>query len=261
MLKLTELSRYVDEIANFLPDERQPYVGSNAFAHKAGVHASAVARNTKTYEHVAPEQVGNERRILISELAGKSNISSKPGSVSVDLEKDPQAAARIITMLKKLEHEGYQFEDADGSFALLTQKATGAYKPYFNLLGFRVAVECDAQGSMVSEATIKLDVDGKVVHTVAEGDGPVNALDTCLRKALEHPFPELKDMSLRDFKVRVINGGASTAAKVRVFIESKDRVSSWGTVGISENIIEASWIALADAVEYKLLKTAKKKRK
>lgn len=254
LLGLTELSRYVDEIANILPNERQPYVGNNAFAHKAGIHVSAVARHTSTYEHIDPAKVGNERRILISELAGRSNIAFKAGELAIDIEKDPKAANKIIEIVKKFEHEGYQFEDADGSFALLSSKALGQYKPLFTLKSFRVSVEKNSKGDLISEATVKLDVKGKEVHTVAEGDGPVNALDNCLRKALEKFYPEISDISLRDFKVRVINAGASTAAKVRVLIESMDKQDSWGTIGVSENIIEASWQALSDAIEYKLLK-------
>ena len=257
LLALTELSRHVDEIANILPNERQPYVGSNAFAHKAGIHVSAVARRSSTYEHIDPTSVGNERRILISELSGRSNVAFKAGELSIDMDKDPKAVEKIIEIVKKYEHEGYQFEDADGSFALLSRKALKEYKPFFTLKGFRVSVEKNDSGQLVSESTIKLDVGGTEVHTVAEGDGPVNALDNSLRKALERFYPEIKEVSLRDFKVRVINAGASTAAKVRVLIESRDSHSSWGTIGVSENIIEASWQALSDAIEYKLLKERK----
>ena len=252
--ELTELSRYVDEIANIIPDERQPYVGSNAFAHKAGIHVSAIARNALTYEHIDPKLVGNERKILISELSGKSNIVHKAKELSLDIDKDPDGAKKIINLVKKYEEAGFQFEDADGSFFLLTKKALGQYKPFFDLKGLRVSVEKDEKGQLVSEATVKLMVKGKEVHTVAEGDGPVNAIDSCLRKALEKSYPKINEMSLTDFKVRVINGGASTAAKVRVLIETRDSKSVWGTIGVSENIIDASWQALADAVEYKLLK-------
>ncbi len=261
--QLTELSRYIDEIANMVPNDRQPYVGRNAFAHKAGIHVSAVAKHSSTYEHMEPANVGNERRILISELSGKSNIAFKSKELSIDLEKDPQATAKIIDIVKKYEHLGYQYEDADGSFALLTRKALGLHQPSFQLKSFRVSVERNEAGKMVSEATVKLDVNGKEEHTVAEGDGPVNALDGSLRKALEKFYPGIRGISLSDFKVRVINAGAGTAAKVRVLIESREGRSSWGTIGVSENIIEASWLALVDAVEYKLLREsdAKKKKK
>jgi 2-isopropylmalate synthase len=254
LASLTELSRFVDEIANLIPNEIQPYVGSNAFAHKAGIHVSAIARDSATYEHMTPETVGNTRRILISELSGKSNISHKAKELSLDIEKDPEAAKKIISLVKKYEEEGYQFEGADGTFFLLTKKALGTYRPFFELINYRVSVEKDEKGQLVSEATVKLLVDGKEVHTVAEGDGPVNALDSSLRKALERFYPQIKEISLTDFKVRVINAGASTAAKVRVLVESRDKKSVWGTTGVSENIIEATWQALADAVEYKLLK-------
>jgi len=250
---LTEISRYVDEISNLIPADKQPYVGRNAFAHKAGIHVSAVQRHSATYEHMDPVEVGNERRILISELSGKSNVSFKAKELSLDTG-DHKAFSKIIGCVKEAERLGYQFEDADGSFALLTKKAMGKYKPLFVLKGFRVSVEKEASGALVSEATVKLEVNGKEEHTVAEGDGPVNALDGSLRKALIKFYPEIADVSLSDFKVRVINAGAGTAAKVRVLIESKDKTSSWGTIGVSENIIEASWQALVDAVEYKLLK-------
>ena len=261
MKELTELSRYVDEIANIVPNERQSYVGRNAFAHKAGIHVSALARHSATYEHLVPEAVGNERRILISELSGRSNISFKFKELSIDLEKDPKAAACITDMVKEYENKGYQFEDADGSFTLLASKAAGRYTPFFELKNFRVSVEKNSAGQMISEATIKLVVNGTEEHTVAEGDGPVNALDGCLRKALEKFYPDIRGVALSDFKVRVINAGAGTAAKVRVLIESKDAHSAWGTIGVSENIIDASWKALADAMEYKLLKSSAMKRK
>jgi 2-isopropylmalate synthase len=245
---LTELSYFVDEVANVVPNDNQPYVGRNAFAHKAGIHASAVARLSATYEHLAPSAVGNERRILVSEMAGKSNVSFKAKELDLDFEKDPAAAKKIINAVKEMESNGYQYEDADGSFVLLTKKALGTYIPSFVLKGFRVSVEKDDRGEIVTEATVKLEINGHIVHTVAEGDGPVNALDSSLRKALLKFYPEISDVSLMDFKVRVINAGAGTAAKVRVLIESKDSHSTWGTIGVSENLIDASWKALVDAV-------------
>jgi 2-isopropylmalate synthase len=212
-----------------------------------------------TYEHLDPVSVGNERRILVSEMAGKSNVSFKAKELDLDFEKDPKAAGKIINAVKEMENNGYQFEDADGSFVLLSRKALGKYVPSFTLKSFRVSVEKDENGAIVSEATIKLDINGAQVHTVAEGDGPVNALDNSLRKALIKFYPEIADVSLMDFKVRVINAGAGTAAKVRVLIESKDSHSTWGTIGVSENLIDASWKALVDAVEYKLMKKTTKK--
>lgn len=258
MIQLTEISKYIDEIANILPNEKQPYVGKNAFAHKAGIHVSAVARHSRTYEHMEPTDVGNERRILVSELSGKSNIAFKSHELALDLEKNPEDMAKVMEAVKKMENQGYQFEDADATFALVADKALGRHKPFFELKSFRVSVEKNTQGDVVTEATIKLSVNGKEEHTVAEGDGPVNALDGCLRKALSKFYPEIKEVALMDYKVRVINAGAGTAAKVRAYVESRDNQSSWGTVGISENIIEASWKALVDAIEYKLLKKHKK---
>lgn len=249
---LTELSRYVFEIANLAPTTHMPYVGESAFAHKGGLHIDALRKNEKTYEHIAPESVGNERRFLISELSGASSILDK-------LEKrkmitDKALARKILTRVQELENQGYQFETAEASFDLLIKKQMGTYEPTFDLLKYHIDIERSPSGKMVTEATVKLQVDGKTEHVVAEGDGPVNALDNALRKALEPFYPEIKDMSLIDYKVRVVNARAGTAAKVRVIIENRDQENLWGTVGVSENIIEASWHALVDGVEYKLLK-------
>jgi 2-isopropylmalate synthase len=258
--KLTELSRYIAEVANKLSDEHMPYVGNSAFAHKGGIHVSAMARHTSTYEHIDPEKVGNERRVLVSELAGKSNIAAKVKELRLDFARDKESTKKIFQLVKKLEHDGYQFEDADASFALTVHRALGKYRNFFDILGFRVIVERDPMtGRMRTEATIKVKVEGKEGHTVAEGDGPVNALDNALRRALDRFFPELREVSLSDFKVRVINAAQGTAAKVRVTIESHDKNERWGTVGVSENMIEASWQALVDAIEYKLLKQSKKR--
>ncbi len=252
---LTDVSRYVSEIANVVPDDHQPYVGYSAFAHKGGVHVSAVTQYPKTYEHIDPTLVGNERRILISELAGKSAILSKAKELKINFERDVNQTKKILSLLKKLEAEGYQFEGAEGSFALLMKKKLSDFHPFFELKGFRVIVEKDYLGRLHSEATIKVKVKGQEEHTAAEGDGPVNALDNALRRALEKFYPQLKEVSLTDFKVRVINASAGTAAKVRVLIESRDSKNEWSTLGVSENIIEASWQALVDAIEYKLLKS------
>jgi 2-isopropylmalate synthase len=257
--KLTELSRYVDEIANLVPNDSKPYVGRNAFAHKAGIHVSAIERQPETYEHVNPASIGNERRILVSDLSGKSNVMSKAGEMALGLDKFPEKAGKVIDSVKNMENQGYQYEDADGSFFLLTKKALEDFKPFFKLKSYRVAVEKNAEGKIVSEATVKLDIRGKEEHTVAEGDGPVNALDNCLGKALTKYYPEVKEIFLTDFKVRVINSEANTAAKVRVLIESSDALRSWGTIGVNENIIDASWQALSDAAEYKLVKGSGKK--
>lgn len=249
---LTELSRFVYETANLRLRSSQPFVGQSAFAHKGGMHVHAVARATSSYEHIAPELVGNERRILVSELSGRSNIKAVVGDkVAGD---DPQLMDRILARVVELENQGYQFEAAQGSFDLLAQKVAGTYRQHFERMHFRVNVEADAPDNVVTEATVKLGIDGQVRHEVAEGDGPVNALDAALRKALYAHFPNLAEMQLVDYKVRVINSEAGTAAGVRVVIESRDEDEVWGTVGVSENIIEASWIALVDSIEYKLYK-------
>jgi 2-isopropylmalate synthase len=256
---LTEISRYVSEIANMVPRNEQPFIGVSAFAHKGGVHVSAVLRRPQTYEHIQPELVGNRRRILISELAGKGAVVYKAGELEIDFTKDRKAPQKILALLKELEHKGYQFEGAEGSFELLMRKQLGRHKRFFELEGFRVIVEKDKKGDVRSEATIKLKVKGAQEHTASEGDGPVNALDNALRKALERFYPGLRKMSLADFKVRVINARAGTAARVRVLIESRDEKDEWGTVGVSENIIEASWQALVDSIEYKLMKDKAKR--
>lgn len=251
---LTRVAHYIDEMANVVPNTRQPYVGNSAFAHKGGIHVSAVEKTPRSYEHISPEQVGNRRRILVSELSGKSNILWKAKEFKLDLAEKPEETKKLVGLIKQLEHEGYQFEGAEGSFDLLIKKSLGKHKKFFDLAGFRVSVEKREDGKLISEATIKVKVKGKFEHTAAEGDGPVNALDNALRKALEKFYPQLKEMSLTDFKVRIINPAAGTKAKTRVLIESGDRKDRWSTVGVSENIIEASWQALVDSIEYKLLK-------
>ncbi|MCM8765499.1 MAG: citramalate synthase [Candidatus Omnitrophica bacterium] len=254
LANLTEISRFVSEVANIVPRDETPFVGLSAFTHKGGVHVSAVQKHPRTYEHVSPEKVGNRRRILISELSGKSALLSKAKEFKIDIAKDPKAVKKVLSLLKDLEYRGYQFEGAEGSFEVLLRKAKGEYDKFFDLEGFRVIVEKDKKGLLRSEATIKVKVGNQIEHTAAEGDGPVNALDNALRKALEKFYPDLKEMKLSDFKVRVIDAEAGTAAKVRVLIESRDGKDEWNTVGVSENIIEASWQALVDGIEYKLLK-------
>ena len=249
---LTEVSRYVYEIANMNFRSGQPFVGMSAFAHKGGMHAHGVARNTASYEHIDPAMVGNERRILVSELSGQSSILAKTAKYAI--AHDKAAMAKILTRVQDLENAGYEFEAAEASFDLLVKKALGVYEPKFERLAYRVESGADAQGAMVTEATVKLRVAGTVQHTVSEGDGPVNALDGALRKALKSAYPTLDEMQLVDYKVRVVNSKAGTAARVRVVIESRDSTSVWGTVGVSENIIEASWLALVDSIEYKLFK-------
>ena len=249
---LTEASRYVYELANMNLRTGQPFVGQSAFAHKGGMHTHAVAKDPTTYEHIAPEQVGNERRILVSELSGHATILSKTSKYS--LANDKAAMTKILHMVQDLENQGYEFEAAEASFDLLVKKATGIYKPWFERLSYRVKTEHFGD-QLLTEATVKLGINGSVEHTVSEGDGPVNALDAALRKALLPYYPNLDEMRLVDYKVRVVNGREGTAAKVRVVIESRDGSAVWGTVGVSENIIEASYQALADAIEFHLFQT------
>lgn len=251
---LTDLSRHVSELANRVPNDYQPFVGRSAFAHKGGIHVSAVLRNPQSYEHVPPESVGNERRVLVSELSGASNVVYKIEEFDLDVDKDSPALREVVQQVKRLEHEGYYFEGAEASFKLLLYKALGRYKPAFQLLGLRLMTDKRDNGHFgMAEATIKLKVGEQILHTVAEGNGPVNALDHALRKALEQVYPELREIKLTDYKVRVIDGNSGTGAKVRVLIESAARGRSWGTVGVSTNILEASWQALVDSVEYGLM--------
>jgi 2-isopropylmalate synthase len=252
--RLTELSRYVYELANLNYRSNQAFVGQSAFAHKGGMHVHAVNRAVNSYEHIDPTTVGNERRVLVSELSGRSNIVAL--TTKYNLQDDRELMDRILARVVTMENEGYQFESAEASFDLLVKKCAGTYTPHFERLNFHVTVEADQHGTMTTEATVKLRVNGKVRHEVAEGDGPVNALDAALRKALREAFPSLAEMHLVDYKVRVINSEAATAAGVRVVIESRDEHDVWGTIGVSENIIEASWLALVDSIEYKLFKDA-----
>jgi 2-isopropylmalate synthase len=252
---LTEVSRFIFEVGNLNPVMNMPYVGESAFAHKAGLHVDALRKDKRTYEHIDPALIGNERRFLISELSGKSNVLAELEKAKIT--QDKKLAKKILTRVQELENEGYQFEAANASFDLLVKKTLGTYKPSFELLKYYVTVERRTSGEMVNEATVKLKVGNKVQHVVGEGDGPVNALDAALRKALENLYPAIRDIRLIDYKVRVVNAKAGTAARVRVIIESRDKTSIWGTVGVSENIIEASWLALVDSVEYKLQKQAK----
>ena len=251
---LTEVSRYVFEIGNLAPVMNMPYVGDSAFAHKGGLHIDALRKSKRTYEHIEPELVGNARRFLISELSGRSTVLAELEKAKI--AEDKQLARKILLRVQELENEGYQFEAADASFDLLVKKIMGNYKPFFDLIKYHVTVEKRATGDIVTEATVKLRVDDITEHVVGEGDGPVNALDAALRKSLENFYPAIKDIHLIDYKVRVVNAGAGTAARVRVIIESRDKNSIWGTVGVSENIIEASWQALVDSVEFKLQKDA-----
>ncbi len=251
---LTHVSHFVSEISNMRQKDDQPYVGPSAFAHKGGVHINAVMKNCATYEHIDPGLVGNKRRMLLSELGGKTGILLRAKEMDLDLKKDDPQTKKILALLQKLENEGYHFEAAEASFELLMKKTLKKYKKFFELEGFKVVIEKLSDNKITSEAVIKLKVKGLREHTVAEGDGPVNALDTALRKALKEFYPTLSRMHLSDFKVRVLNEKAGTAARVRVLIQSQDETDTWNTIGVHENIIEASWQALVDSIEYKLLK-------
>jgi 2-isopropylmalate synthase len=262
--QLYTTSRMVNELANLSHNRYQSYVGESAFAHKGGIHVSAVQRNPMTYEHIAPEKVGNARRILISDQAGRANVLMKAQKYGLNIEQDDPVTMALVNELKELENQGYQYEAAEASFELLMRKALGLQRSFFQTEAFRVMHhKYDRGHNSITEATIRLyytDDNAEVheVHTAAMGDGPVNALDRALRKALIRFYPSLDDMELTDYKVRVLTGEYGTGAKVRVLVESRDLEDSWGTVGVSVNIIEASWQALVDSINYKLMKDERK---
>ncbi len=250
---LTSVSRLISELANLPHDERQPYVGRSAFAHKGGLHTDAIRKNRATYEHIVPEKVGNSQRILVSDQAGRGTIMKKIEKEYPDYDKNSPQVLELFSRLKEAESEGYQYEAAEASFELLTHKVFNGYEPFFQQFGFRVIIEKFSDHSMRSEATVKVTTpDSVTVHTAADGDGPVNALDTALRKALEQFYPELQKVRLMDYRVRVLDTKAGTGSKVRVLIEAGDGQESWRTVGVSENIISASYEALIESFEYKL---------
>lgn len=250
--KLKSISRKIYELANIVPDERKPYVGGMAFTHKGGMHIDAVLKNPVTFEHINPEDVGNERRLLMSEMSGRAMVYEIIKKIEPDISKDSHVITEILEDIKKLEKDGYQFEGAEGSFELMIMKKLGYYKPQFELEQFKV-ISIAPTNQKTASAMIKIGVDESFEITAAEGDGPVNALDKALRKALYRFYPELKESRLIDFKVRVLDGMAGTAALTRVLIETTDGCKNWTTVGVSEDIIEASWQALVDAIEYYLL--------
>lgn len=258
--QLYSTSRLIDELANLPHNRYQPYVGESAFAHKGGIHVSAVQRNPMTYEHVEPEKVGNIRRILISDQAGRSNVLHKAKKYGLNLDPNDPLMSSIISELKELENKGYQYEAAEASFELLMRRAMGLQRKFFKLEAFRVMNhKYHMDKAPLTEATIRLSVGGNEVHTASMGDGPVNALDKALRKALTRFYPSLEEMELVDYKVRVLSGEHGTGAQVRVLVESKDQKKQWGTVGVSVNIIEASWQALVDSINYKLMNDEKEK--
>ncbi|MFA6079252.1 MAG: citramalate synthase [Candidatus Omnitrophota bacterium] len=255
--ELTEVSRFIAEICNMKPLDSQPFVGNSAFAHKAGVHVNAILKTSVSYEHVDPHLVGNRRRLLISELSGKSTILKKAQDMELGLSKDGVKTKKILSILQEMEGRGYHFEAAEASLELLMKRVMKKFKDFFELEDFRVIMEKRKDGKMTSEATIKLRVGKELEHTASQGDGPVNALDSALRKALKKFYPNLAQMHLSDYKVRVLDEKQGTAARVRVLIQSQDKADSWWTIGVSENIIDASWLALIDSIEYKLLKDLK----
>ncbi|MBU1656549.1 MAG: citramalate synthase, partial [Candidatus Omnitrophica bacterium] len=259
--ELTEASRYVAETSNMRHQDSQPYVGNSAFAHKAGVHVNAILKNRRSYEHVDPVIVGNRRRMLISELSGKSSIMAKAKEMGLVIDKKSDKANKILIEVQDMEKNGYQFELAEASLMMLMRRAVEKEKKHFVIKDIRVIVEKRLDGDIISEATVKVEANGKAMHTVSLGDGPVHALDKALRKSLQECYPAIRDMHLSDFSVRVLDEKAGTAAKVRVLVQSQDKTDSWWTVGVSENIIEASWKALIDSVEYKFIKDDKTKKR
>ena len=250
--KLKELSEFVDEIANMRHDPRQPWVGQTAFAHKGGMHVHAIDRVARSYEHIQPEAVGNQRRVLVSDMSGRTNILMKAAELGFKLEPDATETRTITAEVKRLEGEGYEYEAAEGSLALLIRKTIKHQEPPFKIEGYHVSVRRERSIS-VCEASVKVQVDGVAEHTIAQGDGPVNALDVALRGALVKFFPQLKKVQLEDYKVRILDSTAGTGARTRVLIESTDGKEEWGTVGVHDNIIEASVQALCDSFEYRLL--------
>ncbi|MFZ1037428.1 MAG: citramalate synthase, partial [Smithella sp.] len=252
--QLTNLSHFVSDVANVPPLNARPFVGRSAFAHKGGVHVSAVVKNSAAYEHIQPELVGNRRRVLVSDLSGKSNVEYKAKELGIDLGKNDAISKKIVREVKLMEDRGFQFDAADGSLSLLIKKTIGEFIEPFNLETFSVITSRTENNPCLSQATIKISVAGEEELTAAEGNGPVNALDHALRKALTKFYPQIKEMRLVDFKVRTLEGSEGTAAGVRVLLDSTDGEELWSTIGVSENIIEASWQALVDSIEYKLSK-------
>jgi len=252
---LRQVSRTIFELANMVPNKHQAYVGNSAFAHKGGVHVSAIQRHPETYEHIRPEKVGNVTRVLVSDLSGRSNILVKAEEFNVNLDSKDPVTLEILEKIKELENQGFQFEGAEASFELLMRRALGTLRSFFSVIGFRVIDTKRHEDEMPSsEATVQVKVGGRIEHTAAEGNGPVNALDNAMRKALEQFYPHLREMKLYDYKVRVLPAGKGTASMIRVLIESGDKSGRWGTVGVSDNIIDASYQALVDAFQYKLLR-------
>ena len=259
---LTSVCKQVAEVSNLPLENGMPYVGSNAFAHKAGMHIDAVTKNPVAYEHVSPESVGNDRVFLMSEVAGRATILEKIRKFDAGITKDNPVVSEIVTKMKEMEHNGYQFEGAEGSFELMVRKIIGKYRPFFKLHYYKtIGEQPRIDGLLCSFAQLKIEVDGQLAVTAGEGDGPVHALDTALRSALEKFYPTVSSIRLTDYKVRVLDSKSATGAKVRVLIETTDGLDIWTTVGVSTDIIEASWLALVDSFEYKLIRDIEKKYK
>lgn len=257
LAELTAAARFVSEVANVAFNDKAPYVGQDAFSHKGGMHIDAVNKNPRSYEHISPDAVGNERHILVSEVAGRGAILNKLQQIDPTLTKESPAAIQILEHLKALEHEGYQFESAESSFDLLMQKLLGKFEPFFTLKHYSVDIHEPTADGVNSSVFVQIIVNGNESSGRALGDGPVNALDKAMRKALEPFYPEIKDIKLVDYKVRVLDSNQATAAKVRVMIESTDQQANWTTIGVSTDIIQASWLALKDAIEFKLVQSRK----
>ncbi len=252
---LRDLSLYIDEVANVRHDIRAPFIGQTAFAHKGGTHVNAVQKSSKAYEHIDPALVGNRQRILVGELSGRDNILMKARQLGYQLDKNQPEVKKILDLVKEMESKGFEFEAAEGSLDILIKKTLNRHQTFFDLLEYHVSVFKSKKLDAVDcEATVKLSTSKGITHTVAEGDGPVNALDRALRKSLEKCYPAIKKITLTDYKVRILDGKSGTSAKTRVFIESTDGKTTWGTVGVSDNLIDASWLALVDSIEYYLLK-------
>jgi len=259
--QLRELSHYFDELANQRPNPKEPYVGASAFAHKGGLHANAAQKVARSYEHIDPAAVGNRTRVLVSDMAGRSSVVMKARELGFDINEQTPAVKGVLEELKRLEFEGYEFEAADASLKLLLARRLKVHTPAFEFEGFRVIIERRGpESSLVAEATVKVKVNGKSMHTVAECVGPISALDKALRLALERAHPSIKDTALSDYKVRILDSRRGTNSRTRVLIETSDHGEMWGTVGVSDNVIEASWEALCDSFEYKLLREEEKKR-
>ncbi len=256
--KLRELSLFLDDLANLRPNTKEPFVGASAFTHKGGVHANAAQKVARSYEHIDPSFVGNRQRVVISDMSGRSSVMMKAKELGIHLDETGDDIKQLLDGLKQLEFNGYEYEAADASFQLLLSKWLKQQKDFFVLEGYRVIVEKrGAEESLIAEATVKLSVNGEIHHTVAESNGPVGALDKALRLALERVYPQIQSVELRDFKVRILDSGEGANSRIRVLIESSDGEEIWGTVGVSDNLIEASWEALRDSVEYKLLKSTR----